>query len=60
MVVANINSIVLTNKGVTIVNVRRDTCSSDDQDDRLIRVTVAMDAEISDILGENVRNMNHR
>ena len=60
LVVANINSTVLTNRGVTIVNVRGDTRSSDDPNDNLIRVTVFMAVESSDISGECTQLVNEQ
>ena len=50
-VLANSNSFVAANKGVTIVDIHRDTCSGGDTNDTVMRVVVVTIVGISAISG---------
>ena len=58
-VLANSNSFVAANKGVTIVDIHRDTCSGGDTNDTVMGVVVFTIVGSSAISGENVRDFGN-
>ena len=58
-VLANSNSFVAANKGVTIVDIHRVTCSGGDTNDTVMRVVVVTIVGSSAISAENVRDFGN-